>query len=62
MAVLLDQFLETLAQSNLISVDDVQAFLDTLGDEDKPSTGESLAKLLVKHGKLTMSTTGKELY
>ena len=53
MTVLLDQFVETLSQSGLMTAGDVDAFLDGLGADDKPDTGEKLAKLLVRHGKLT---------
>ena len=53
MAVLLDQFVETLSQSSLMTGGEVQAFLDGLGADEKPKTGEELAKLLVRRGKLT---------
>jgi formylglycine-generating enzyme required for sulfatase activity/tRNA A-37 threonylcarbamoyl transferase component Bud32 len=53
MAVLLDQFLETLSESGLMTAGRVQAFLDGLGADEKPETGEELARLLVGHGKLT---------
>ena len=53
MTVLLDQFVETLSQSGLMTAGDVQAFLDGLPAGEKPETGEELARLLVRHGKLT---------
>ena len=53
MAVLLDQFVETLSQSGLMTGDEVQAFLDGLGADERPETSEELAKLLFRHGKLT---------
>ncbi|HUT94002.1 MAG TPA: SUMF1/EgtB/PvdO family nonheme iron enzyme [Thermoguttaceae bacterium] len=53
MAVLLDQFVETLSESGLMTADEVQAFLDGLGADERPETSEELAKLLFRHGKLT---------
>ena len=53
MAVLLDQFVETLSQSGLMTAGEVQAFLDGSQADEKPETGDDLAKLLVRHGKLT---------
>ena len=53
MAVLLDQFVETLSQSGLMTAGEVRAFLDGLGADDKPATGEELARQLFRHGKLT---------
>jgi len=53
MAVLLDQFVETLSQSGLITAGEVRACLDGLGADEKPETGEDLAKLLVRRGKLS---------
>jgi len=53
MTVLLDQFVETLSQSGLMTRADVEAFLDGLGAEQRPETGEDLARLLVRRGKLT---------
>jgi formylglycine-generating enzyme required for sulfatase activity/serine/threonine protein kinase len=53
MTVLLDQFVETLSQSGLMTAGEVQAFLDGLGGDEMPETGEELAKLLFRHGKLT---------
>lgn len=53
MAVLLDQFIETLSQSGLMAAGEVQTLLDGLRAHEKPETGEELAKLLVRRGKLT---------
>ncbi len=53
MAVLLDQFVETLSQSGLMTAGDMQEFLDGLQADERPETGEDLAKLLVRHDKLT---------
>ena len=35
MTVLLDQFVETLSESGLMTADEVQAFLDELGADEK---------------------------
>ena len=53
MTVLLDQFVETLSESGLMTAAEVQAFLDGLGADERPETSEELAKLLFRHGKLT---------
>ena len=53
MVVLLDQFVETLSRSGLMTAEDVQVFLDGLRAEEKAETAEELARLLVRHGKLT---------
>jgi len=53
MAVLLDEFVETLSQSGLMTAGEVRAFLDGLGADEKPETAEELARLLFRHGKLT---------
>ena len=53
MTVLLDQFVETLSQTGLMTVGEVRAFLDALRADEKPETGEDLAKVLVRRDKLT---------
>ncbi len=53
MAVVLDQFILSLSNSGLMSGEDIQALLDGLAPEDKPQSGEDLAKLLYRRGKLT---------
>jgi serine/threonine protein kinase/formylglycine-generating enzyme required for sulfatase activity len=51
MGVTLDQFVEHLTDSGLMSADEVSAFQDSL--PDVPADGETLAKLLVRQKKLT---------
>ena len=58
MTVLLDQFVETLAQTRLMTAGDVQAFLDGLPADENPKTGEDLTKLLVRRDKLTLEERG----
>jgi formylglycine-generating enzyme required for sulfatase activity len=53
MTVILDQFLQSLRESGLMAAQEMDAFLGSLPSEEKPSTGEDLAKALVKHRKLT---------
>ena len=53
MAVILDQFVHSLVDSGLMSADEVQAFIDGLGPENRPTTSEDLAKLLFQRKKLT---------
>ncbi|NLY00820.1 MAG: SUMF1/EgtB/PvdO family nonheme iron enzyme [Rhodopirellula sp.] len=53
MTVLLDQFVETLSQSGLMARGEIEAFLDALDADARPENGEALARLLVRHGKLT---------
>lgn len=53
MTVLLEQFLATLSESGLMAAGQVRAFLDRLAEDEKPETGEALARLLVRQGKLT---------
>lgn len=53
MAVLLEQFSRQLAESGVLSEQDLQAFLDKLPDGDKPADGEQLAKRLVKEKKIS---------
>ncbi|MBS0203432.1 MAG: protein kinase [Planctomycetes bacterium] len=53
MAVLLEQFSRQLADSGVLSEQDLRAFLDKLPDGDKPVDGEQLAKRLVKEKKIS---------
>ena len=53
MPVVLDQFLETLRHSGLMSEEEIEGFLAGLGDDEKPATGDDLAQLLHRHRKLT---------
>ena len=53
MTVILDQFTHTLAESGLMTKDEIDAFLDSLPAEQRPSDGEALAKLLFRRKKLT---------
>ena len=57
MAVLLDQFVQTLSESGLMTKQDVQRLLSGLSDDDKPKNGEEMAKLLFRQGKLTKFQT-----
>ena len=53
MAVILDQFVQSLVDSGLMSADEVQAFIDGLGPENRPDSSEDLARLLFQRKKLT---------
>jgi serine/threonine protein kinase len=53
MPVVLNQFLETLRQSGLMSEEEIADFLAGLGEDEKPATGDDLAQLLHRHRKLT---------
>ena len=57
MAVLLDQFVQTLSDSGLMTKQEVQQLLGGLSDDDKPKDGEEMAKLLFRQGKLTKFQT-----
>lgn len=51
--VILDQFIHALAESGLMSAEDVRDFLDGLPPEEQPGDGKALAKLLFRRKKLT---------
>ena len=53
MSVILDQFIHTLVESGLMSAEEVRAFVDGLPEEQRPTDGEGLAKLLFQRKKLT---------
>jgi serine/threonine protein kinase len=53
MAVTLDQFVDFLAQSGLLSADEVSSYTDNLPPEKRPKDGHELAKALVRDGRLT---------
>jgi len=53
MTVILDQFLQTLRESGLMTAQQIDSFLQTLPPEERPETSEDLAKALVRHRKLT---------
>jgi len=53
MPLVLDQFVQWLADSGLMTRAEIDAVLDSLPSSDKPQSGEDLAKLLYKRGKLT---------
>ena len=53
MAVVLGQFIKSLSKSGLMTVEEVDAFLDSLPPERTPSDGAGLAKELVNRKKLT---------
>ena len=53
MTVILDQFLQTLRESGLMAEEEIDAFLHGLRPGQLPANGEDLAKVLVKHRKLT---------
>ena len=57
MAVLLDQFVQTLSDSGLMTKQEVQQLLGGLSDDDRPKDGEEMAKLLFRQGKLTKFQT-----
>lgn len=53
MTVILDQFIHTLAESGLMTAEEVRTFIDGLPAEQRPADGEALAKLLFQRKKLT---------
>ena len=53
MTVILDQFLHTLSESGLMTAEEAQQVIQSLPDDQKPQSGEDLAKLLYSQGKLT---------
>ena len=53
MSIILDQFIHTLVESGLMTKGEVLAFIDGLAPDDRPADGETLAKLLLQHKKLT---------
>ncbi len=53
MAVSLEQFSQQLADSGLLSEQDLRAFLDKLPEAEKPVDGEQLAKRLVKEKQIS---------
>ncbi len=53
MTVILDQFLQTLRESGLMTASEIESFLGSLPPAEKPTTSEALAKVLVKCRKLT---------
>jgi serine/threonine-protein kinase len=53
MAVALDQFIRRVAESSVMSQEDIALLLAALPVEKQPANGETLAKLLVKEKKLT---------
>ena len=53
MPVILEQFVQSLSDSGLMTADEVQAFLDTLSPDERPGSAEDLAKLLYRQKKLT---------
>jgi len=57
MAISIDQFVHQLADSSLMSADEVAALIDSLPAEKKPRDGEQLAKELVRQKKLTAYQT-----
>ena len=57
MTVILDQFLQSLRDSGLMSEEEIEAFLDRLRPEERPQTAEELAKLLHRQQKLTKFQT-----
>ena len=53
MSVLLDQFVQTLCDSGLMTKEEVQRILSQVAEGEKPTSGEEMATLLYRHGKLT---------
>jgi hypothetical protein len=53
MAISLQQFMDRLTQSGLMSAAEVASFQQSLPPEEKPQNGEDLAKILVEYRKLT---------
>ena len=53
MPVVLEQFVQSLEASGLMSADEIQEFLESLPSSEKPTSGGDLAKSLFRKGKLT---------
>ena len=53
MPLVLEQFVQSLAASGLMSAEEIQEFLDRLADNEKPQSGGDLAKSLFRKGRLT---------
>jgi polyhydroxyalkanoate synthesis regulator phasin len=53
MAVTLEQFVEHLVQSGLMSADEVSAFEESRSPQKRPQDAQTLARELVAAGKLT---------
>jgi serine/threonine protein kinase len=53
MPILLEQFVQTLCNSGLMTKDDVNSFVSQLADSEKPKDGQELATMLFRQGKLT---------
>jgi len=53
MPLVLDQFVQWLADSGLMTSSEIDAVVESLPPSDKPQSGEDLAKLLYRRGKLT---------
>ena len=58
MSVTVDQFIERLVSSSLMSEEEVRAFLDGLPDGQRPREGMALARALADAGKLTLYQAG----
>ena len=53
MEVVLSQFTKSLTRSGLMTADEVEAFIESLPPDKKPTDGRTLAQELVRHKKLT---------
>ena len=53
MEVLLGQFKKSLVASGLMAPEEIETFVDSLPSDGKPKDGAELARLLVRHKKLT---------
>ena len=53
MPLVLEQFVQSLEASGLMSADEIRDFLDSLADSEKPKSGGDLAKTLYRKGRLT---------
>jgi len=53
MPILLEQFVQTLCNSGLMTKDDVNTFVSRLAEDEKPKDGQELATMLFRQGKLT---------
>ena len=58
MSVTVDQFIERLVRSSLMSEEEVRAFLDGLPEGQRPREGMALARALADAGKLTLYQAG----
>lgn len=53
MSITLDEFIQSMASSGLMDAEDIQSFLETLPQQQRPTSAEELAREMYRAGKLT---------